>query len=296
MKGRWIVHRAYCIGRRLPLMHYALCTLLLGLLLAIPPTTYAQSSATLQTLTVSLLPQYDDPRLMIVFEAELNQAGSSAIAIPSAVELTAADAKAADGSYTPIEATFEGASDGRFITFTSPTSSVRLVFYQNVIPRQPERDLTFTLPAQRDALTMLKWRVVFPLGAKDIATTPEMISIGAVHYGMEGFEREVGTLPARTPAAQQLAWVRQSNAPSFAQAVATPAPGAATTSTLPSLPAPLEKAARTLAESPATLPLTSDGWLGFLRRNPALWGGAAVFVLGLLLVVDGMAKRGRRKA
>lgn len=261
------------------------------------PSAHAQSTATLQTLTVSLLPQYDDPRLMIVFEAELNQPGSSAIAIPTAVELTGAEAKAADGTYTPIEATFEGASDGRFITFTSPTPSVRLVFYQDVIPQQPERDLTFTLPAQRNTLTALKWRVVFPLGAKEIVTEPEMGSIGAVHYGMEGFEREAGGLPADTPTTQRLVWVRQSNAPSFAQAIATPNPATEADSVpaLPSLPAPLEKAARSIAGVPAEEPIPADGWLGFLRRNPALWGGAAVFVLGLLLVVDGVAKRVRSK-
>jgi hypothetical protein len=233
---------------------------------------------------------------MIVFEAELNQAGTSAIAIPTAVELTGAEAKAADGTYAPMEATFEGASDGRFITFTSPTSSVRLIFYQDIIPAQPERDLTFTLPAQRDALTALKWRVVFPLGAKSMVTEPEMGTIGAVHYGMEGFEREAGSLPADTPATQRLTWVRQSNAPSFAQSISTPNPTteSESPSALPSLPAPLEKAARSLAGVPAEEPLPADGWLGILRRNPALWGGAAVFVLGLLLVVDGVAKRVRR--
>lgn len=297
MKGKSIMHRAYCINDNRRPMHYALCNTLIGIFLTLffIPSAHAQNTATLQTLTVSLLPQYDDPRLMIVFEAELNQAGRGAIAIPTAVELTGADAKAADGTYTPIEATFEGASDGRFITFTSPTPSVRLVFYQDVIPPQPERDLTFTLPAQRDPLTTLKWRVVFPLGAKEIVTTPEMGSIGAVHYGMEGFERDAGTLPADTVATQRLAWVRQSNAPSFAQAIATPPPAteADSASVLPSLPAPLEKAARSIAGVPAEEPIVADGWLGILRRNPALWGGAAVFVLGLLLVVDGVAKRVR---
>lgn len=278
---------------------YSILNTLLIFLLATGFTSadHAQSTATLQSLTVSLLPQYDDPRLMIVFEADLNQAGTGAIAIPTAVELTGADAKAADGTYTPIEAAFEGASDGRFITFTSPTPSVRLVFYQDVIPPQPERDLTFTLPAQRDDLTLLQWRVVFPLGAKEMLTEPEMGSIGAVHYGMEGFERDAGALPADTPATQRLAWVRQSNAPSFAQAIATPAPATEpdSASVLPSLPAPLEKAARSIAGVPAEAPIPADGWLGILRRNPALWGGAAVFVLGLLLVVDGVAKRARSK-
>jgi hypothetical protein len=287
----------YWVSRLLLNTHYSI--LILGavlLVVLVPSTAAAQNTVALESLTVSLLPQYDDPRLMIVYEAELSGAGTSAIAIPNAVELTAAEAKAADGTYTAIEATFEGASDGRYITFTSPTPSVRLVFYQDSIPRQPERDMTFTLPGQRDDLSNLTWRVVFPLSAKEILTEPEMTSLGAVHFGMEGFEREAGALVARTPATQRLAWVRQSNAPSFAQPVSTPAPAAELPTELASLPAPLEKAARTLAGISPDLPTDtpSSGWLGSLRENPILWGGAAVFVLGLLLVLDGLTK-GRRQ-
>ncbi len=292
-----MMHSAYCINDKRRTMQYAVCIMFFSIFLSLCfiPSTHAQNTATLQTLTVSLLPQYDDPRLMIVFEAELNQEGSAAIAIPPAVELVAAEARAADGTYTPIEARFEGASDGRFIAFTSPTPSVRLVLYQDVIPMQPERDLTFTLPAQRDDLTTLTWRVVFPLGAKEIGTDPEMGTIGAVHYGMEGFERDAGALPADTPATQRLAWLRASNAPSFARAIATPATPAESSSALPSLPAPLEKAARSIAGVSTGEPVSTDGWTGVFRRTPALWGGAAVFVLGLLLVVDGVAKRVRVK-
>jgi len=268
-----------------------------GVLVAIflTPSAHAQSTATLQALTVSLLPQYDDPRLMIVYEAELNQAGTSSVAIPTGVELSGAESKGADGSYVLMEAVFEGASDGRFITFTSPTPSVRLVLYLDAIPPHPERDVTFTLPAQRDPLTALQWRVVFPLGATDMLTEPTMTTIGAVHYGMEGFERDAGSLTARTPAMQRFAWVRQSNSPSFAQAVATPATATDAPSELLSLPAPLEKAARSFAGVPAdpANETIDTGWVAHLRRTPALWGGAAVFVLGLLLVVDGVAKRVR---
>lgn len=279
------------VGRRMDAIRYAIAHTVLAALF-FTATAAAQTRATLQTLTVSLLPQYDDPRLMIVLEAELSSAGTASIAIPTAVELVAAEAKAEDGTYTAMEARFDGASDGRFITFTSPTSSVRLVLYQDVIPDQPERDLTFTLPAQRDALSNLTWRVVFPLSAKSLVTEPEMTGIGAVHFGMEGFERDAGALPARTSATQRLAWVRQSNAPSFARPVTTPVPAAEQPSTLSSLPVPLEKAARTLAGTSEPLPdRQPTGWFSRLQENPLIWGGVAVFILGLLLVVDGVARQ-----
>src|SRR5688572_18308215 len=79
----------YGRNRRQRSQYSILNTLIIILLtMGFAPSVHAQGTATLQILTVSLLPQYDDPRLMIVFEAELNQAGTSAIAIPTAVELT----------------------------------------------------------------------------------------------------------------------------------------------------------------------------------------------------------------
>lgn len=290
---RMLLHIAFCVNHKRRVKHVARCSVFMSILLTLffVRSTHAQSTATLQTVTVSLLPQYDDPRLMIVVEAELNQEGTGAIAIPPVVELVAAEAKTADGTYAPMDAHFEGASDGRFISFTSPTSSVRLVLYQDVIPQQPARDLTFTFPGQRDALTRLTWRVVFPLGAKETGTVPEMGTIGAVHYGMEGFERDAGALAANTPATQRLMWVRASNGASFARAIATPVTSSDASSAVPSLPAPLEKAARGIADVSTGEPIATDARMGLLRRYPALWGGVAVFVLGLLLVVDGVAKR-----
>ncbi len=268
---------------------------------------HAQTPSALQTMTVSLLPQYDDPRLLIIFEAELDQPGQGAIAIPDAVELHSAEAQQEDGSYQPIEAKFEGATDGRVITFTSPTRAVRLSFYQDVITRDTNHTLDFIMPAQRDTLTSLKWRAVFPLGASTLATDPVMTAIGDVHYGMAGFERDAGALAARTPATQQMNWQRASNSPSFAREVNVSAANentaieASPTRTAPSISANVS--ADTLAEATgrmvrgeAVVPEAEEAnWFTPFRDNPIVWGALAVFVVGLPLVLDGIRKRITRK-
>ncbi|MGB0389014.1 MAG: hypothetical protein ACPGWR_29680 [Ardenticatenaceae bacterium] len=175
----------------------------------------AQAEATVETLTVSLLPQFNDRRLLIIYEATLNQAGSARLAIPSAVELHAATYRAEDGTLTNMEAEFEAASDGRFIRFSSPNRTARLELYQDVIPPQPQRFVDFTLPAQGHDLQALRWLVTFPLDASNIATTPPMTLLGQNHFGMEEYERQAGPLPARQKATQTIEWVRQSNEPSF---------------------------------------------------------------------------------
>lgn len=223
----------------------------------------AQQAARVERLTVSLLPQYDDPRLLILYEVTLDAPGSVALAVPPAVELHAAAYLAEDGRLRDLEAAFEGASDGRFIRFTSPTRNARLELYQDVIPQQAERTVDFTLPAQRDALDALHWVVVFPLDATDLATEPAMSEAGQNHFGMAEFTRDAGPLPARQPATQRLTWVRESDAPSFLSAAA---------SSVPEAPVP--------TDSPSTLQI-------------ALVLG---FGLGLGLVVNGLWRLRRERA
>lgn len=190
----------------------------------------AQQAARVERLTVSLLPQYDDPRLLIIYEATLDAPGSAVLAVPPAVELHAAAYLAEDGRLREMEATFEGASDGRFIRFTTPARTARLEFYQDVIPRQAARRVDFTLPAQREALDTLRWIVVFPLDATDLATEPAMTEAGQNHFGMVEFTRDAGSLPASQSAQQRFSWARESNEPSFLSAAAAPEPPAPSTS------------------------------------------------------------------
>ena len=275
---------------------------------------HAQTPAALQTMIVSLMPQYDDPRLLIVFDVEMDQPGQGYIAIPDAVELHSAEARLDDGSYQAIEAKFEGASDGRFITFTSPTRTARVSFYQDVITREAAHVLDFTLPAQRDALSLLAWRVVFPLGATDIAMDPEMLNTGDVHYGMPGYLRETGGLPARTPAVQQVRWTRASSSPSIAREVTTDTTTETNAAVSEGVPTPTVSSPSAnvgtdiLAETTGRIvrgetditqareaAKTQSDWFSTFRANPIVWGAVAVFIVGLLLVLDGIRKRVTRK-
>ena len=175
----------------------------------------AQGEAQVETLTVSLLPQFNDRRLLIIYDARLNQAGTAALAIPSAVELHRASYQSEEGELIDIEAKFEGASDGRFIRFTSPNQTARLELYQDAIPRNTVRFVDFTLPDQRYDLQALRWMVTFPLDSSDLKTDPPMTHLGQNHFGMDEYERDVGPLPAGQDAKQTIEWVRISDEPSF---------------------------------------------------------------------------------
>ncbi len=202
-----------------------LLSLLIGLLWGSFSISVAQNEVRVESLTLSLLPQFNDQRLLIIYEATLEAPGSAALAIPAAVELEAALYRADDGTLIDIEAEFEGASDGRFIRFSSPAANARLELYQDVIPRQAERFVDFTLPAQRYDLDSLRWLVTFPLDASNFVTKPPMNPLGQNHFGMEEFEREVAPLPAGERASQTIEWYRESDEPSFVMTEESPSEG-----------------------------------------------------------------------
>ncbi|MBA3531787.1 MAG: hypothetical protein H0T73_07710, partial [Ardenticatenales bacterium] len=175
----------------------------------------AQSQSTVETLTLSLLPQYDDPRLLIIYEATLSAPGEVAFAVPPSVELHHAAYRAEDGTLHEVEGHFDAASNGRFVRFTVATREARLELYQDVIPRQTERFIDFTLPAHPYDIPLLRWVAIFPLNASAIATTPAMTSTGQSHLGLQSFEREAGPLPAGTRAEQSIEWQRESSEPAI---------------------------------------------------------------------------------
>jgi hypothetical protein len=185
-----------------------LLSLLIGLLWGSFSISVAQNEVRVESLTVSLLPQFNDQRLLIIYEAALEAPGSAVLAIPSAVELEAALYRADDRKLSEIEAEFEGASDGGFIRFTSPAANARLELYQDVIPRQAEHFVDFTLPAQRYDLVSLHWLATFPLDASNFVTNPPM----------KPFCQQVD-------ASQTIEWYRESDEPSFVVTEESPSEG-----------------------------------------------------------------------
>lgn len=231
--------------------------LALALVLLLPMTLLAQA-ARFDEFTVTLLPQYDDPRLLILYEATLSAAGPVALAVPPAVELHEVAFWGDDGRLKRLEGRFEGRSDGRYLTFESPAREIRVELYQDVIPPGPERTVLFTLPAQERPIGQFRWNVVFPLESEVVAGSPPMLSTGTDHLGMATFTREVGAVAAGEAVRQEIRWTRVSSEPSIVL--------------------------------PEAVEIDPAG-----GRRTTLIGAALLFVAGLGLVLSGLW-RGRRAA
>jgi hypothetical protein len=237
-------------------------TLLAVLLLFLGSTSvWAQepTAGEVESLTISLLPQYDDPRLLIIYEAVLPQPGEVAMGVPPGVELHTAAYRAADGTLRSTEARWDAASTGRYIRFSAPTREVRLELYQDVVPRQTDRFVDFTLPRQLFDVARLRWVVVFPLDSTEIVTEPPMERYGLNHIGMEEYHREAGRLPVGERALQTIEWARESNEPSII-----------------------------LPDDP---PAAADPTMGDL--HPVYVGAGLAFLVGLALVLNGLWRQRR---
>lgn len=237
-----------------------LVVVLAGLLFAILGTPGVRAQNEVESLTVSLLPQYDDPRLLVILTATLDAPGEVLLGAPSGVELNTAAYLNEQREYQSTEAAFEAASDGRFIRFTTPAREVRVEFFYDVIPPGPERTVTFTLPRQRYSIANLVWKTTFPVDSANPQADPAMDSLGLNHYGMQEWQRAAGPLPLGETASQTIRWVRESNAPSFSMSAIESPPSSGNTPT----------------------------------RSVLVYGGALLaFLVGGLLVADGIRKQRR---
>jgi hypothetical protein len=243
-----------------------ICLLLLSLLVitvAVENVTAQGGIATIESLTVTLMPQYDDPRLLMVYEATLASPGEVALGVPSGVELARASYHVEDGRLEDAEASFEAAPEGRFIHFNVPTNQARLDLYYDVITAGPERFVDFTLPRQKGAIAGVTWQAILPADATDITSSPGMALAGENHLGMPVYEREEGSIEEGERPFQNLAWVRASDAPF--------------------LLLPGDEAAE-----------QNSGFINGLSRQSYIYlGGGLLFLVGLWLVVDGFRKQRR---
>lgn len=205
----------------------ALLAALVALCLLPAARLAAQDPPAWERLAITLMPQYDDPRLLILYEATLERSGEVAFGIPTGVELASAAYREADGRLVEVEARFEARSDGRRVVVESPGRELRLALYQDVIPPTIDRFVDFTLPAQDVAVGELEWRVVYPLGASELRSEPPMRSTGSNHLGMATFSRSAGALTPGSTSMQTIEYRRVSNEPSLALNAPPAAPASA---------------------------------------------------------------------
>ncbi|MEE9512613.1 MAG: hypothetical protein V3V46_00925 [Anaerolineales bacterium] len=152
--------------------------ILLLLLMLSPSRGIAQSEARLESLKVSLWPEYDRPGVLVLYEARL----SLETALPAVIRLPLpdmVDAPHAVAAWYPdgrlddnVEwhVVQEGAQ--AFLDIETPTTGVWVEFYSAMDVQDANRSFDFLVPGGIE-IADLTVEVMHPVGASDVKITPE---------------------------------------------------------------------------------------------------------------------------
>ncbi|NOX62490.1 MAG: zinc ribbon domain-containing protein [Chloroflexi bacterium] len=206
--------------------------LLVVALLAFGPA-FAQEATPLKMLRVALWPEYDDPRLLVIIDGALPQAGQTVrFPIPADAQINAVATSGADGSLLNAEWNIAGSENGfQIISLLSDGDRFRIEYYAAMKTTDARRDARFDLPAGYVQADQAIIEALLPPGSEEISSDPPLQSAGAAPDNAPLFVREVGALSANSDLVQNIsynnptgAWTNPASAP--APAPPQPAPPA----------------------------------------------------------------------
>ncbi|MFQ5410481.1 MAG: hypothetical protein ACE5FI_18895, partial [Anaerolineales bacterium] len=142
----------------------------------------AQSASELESLTVELWPEYDQPAMLVIYRGQLAAhvalPAQLAFRLPIGVPAPNAVAYFDAGSQSLRDAsyTLEAGNDGATVVFTVPTATFQFEYYDFSLDRsQPERAFSFQWPGDFSVANLV-FKVQQPAGVTDFTLTPAATS------------------------------------------------------------------------------------------------------------------------
>lgn len=185
-------------------MRMALSVLMMViLLLAGPLDASAQTAAELQSLQISIWPEYDQPGVLVIYRMELASSAALpaevSLRIPTAaVEPHAVAMQDVDGSLVTLNYSTEIEQEWTRVTFTTPVPRVQIEYYDPGLDKQgTQRSFEYRWPGDL-AIANLAVEVQQPLGAGQMQITPNMGSGQTGQDGLTYFRSTVGELQSGT--------------------------------------------------------------------------------------------------
>ena len=189
---------------------FASISLLLVLTLAgFVDTASAQEDISLETLTIQVWPEYDQPSALVFYIGEV-AAGTTLPAtlrfqLPPGAALNAA---AYVDEQTGNLLTAVSAVDGNVVTMTSPSGSFHIEFYDPGLKVNGEQR-TYSLMWQGDyPVAQLTLEVEQPVGARDMAVEPAGGSWTTSASGLQAYVANQGALQAGQQATVSLSYAK----------------------------------------------------------------------------------------
>jgi len=185
--------------------------------------------STIQRLQVSLWPEYDDPRLLVIYRGELASppAQPMRLPIPADAEVHAVAYVAEDGTLVNLDWTSELEGEHRILVLTPPTQEFQVEYYWDVLGPGPEKSFTVSIAAGPQPVQALRFQVQEPVGARDLQGDPPLQGPTVGFQGLNYYIREAGPLAPGEEARQTVRYVKTDDRLSVTVVQPEPTPGEA---------------------------------------------------------------------
>ncbi len=235
----------------------------------------------IQQLQVDLWPQYDDPRLLVIYKGTLAAPPDQPLRfpIPAGAKVNAVAHLNQQGGLINEPWKSEPSGDLQMITFTPETARFQLEYYVDVIGPGPDRSFTVDIDLDGQSVKDLGIGVQQPAGASNLQGEPALSGPVTGFQGLSYFSRQVENVQPGQTVRQTVTYTKLDDTLSVDQIG----------------PAASEPAGA--QSQPTVAPSGSGLSTNFAGRSAArFWlpiGGAVVIVMGLALIGLGV-RRARR--
>lgn len=202
-----------------------MCRLLSILLLVIGVLGVSQQlPIVIERLEISLWPEYDDPRLLVIYRGELTEAPKSSLAftIPNTAHVHAVAHVGPAGTLLADDWQLLPDDNGQIVLFTPGSRRFQLEYYDDVLGTAPERSFVFRFQSDRYEIKNLEIEVQQPLRATAFQASPALEPQGSDTRGFSYFGRRVGAVSPGTLIEQRVSYRKTDTLPSLRPATQSP--------------------------------------------------------------------------
>ena len=182
-----------------------------------PRAAVAQAEIRLDSLQVSLWPEYDQPSVLVILDGQLDASvplpAELSVRIPTRAGQPHAVAVAGDtGQLITADYTTQATGDDIIVMFQSPSPGFRVEYYDPALTITNDlRQYEFAWQTGY-AIAAAAARVQQPTGARDLNGAPALTSLGAAEDGLTYYQASWGALQPGDTASLSLSYTKADGA------------------------------------------------------------------------------------
>ncbi len=145
------------------------------LLIVLTGTVLAQEAPRLQTLNISLWPEYDDPRVLVIMSGTLAQANQQVrVPLPPGSELNAVAYASEEGQLLTADWTPETRQGQTYIIISVPTQQFHLEYYLDAVSSGEKTVVRVRIPVPQARIAQATLTVQQPRNTTDFVADPPL--------------------------------------------------------------------------------------------------------------------------